>query len=132
VKADVSSGPLCAEPSVEGFFENKNPCKLIGITFRIFLPQNIRENYYLLKLYPGKVDDKYEVIPFLPAPLYVDGEYYKGSYIELSDFLSLIKKSDYKELFGNYLEYPHSLTYQGFEKGCIVFDESSGKKSTKN
>jgi hypothetical protein len=128
VKADVSSGPLCAEPSVEGFFENKNPCKLIGITFRIFLPQNIRENYYLLKLYPGKVDDKYEVIPFLPAPLYVDGEYYKGSYIELSNFLSLIKKSDYKELFGNYLEYPHSLTYQGFEKGCIVFDESSGRK----
>jgi hypothetical protein len=133
VKADDFSGPLCADPNVRGFFEIKNPCKVIGIKFKIFLPQNIRENYYLLKLRPDlKGPDVYEIEPagppILPQILYIDGRYYYGNYIKADIFINFIKKTDFEKFFGDNLY--SSLTYEDEfgNEDCFVLPTSVSNK----
>jgi hypothetical protein len=116
VEADAFDGPSCYDP--------ENLCKPVDIRYKIFLPQNLKDNYYILKqtsLYLGI--SRFDIITNLSHMVYLKRGFLRGRFCGMTECINFIKKSDLDKI--SFLSYPESISFvfdgYGLEN-CIVLD----------
>jgi hypothetical protein len=116
VKADAFDGPSCYDP--------ENLCKPVDIIYKIFLSQNLKDNYYILKqtsLYLGI--SRFDIITNLSHMVYLKRGFLRGRFCGMTECINFIKKSDLDKI--SFLSYPESISFvfggYGLEN-CIVLD----------
>jgi hypothetical protein len=114
VKADAFDGPSCYDP--------ENLCKPVDIIYKIFLPPNLKDNYYILEQTSSYINtSRFDIITNLSHMVYLKDGFLRGAFCGMTKCINFIKKSDLDKI--SFLSYPESISFvfDGLEN-CIVLD----------